>query len=78
VQGSYKSASNTNQATIFFRQTVEAKPVVITPKVPERGEDYMKAELTATELYGQIDKLGLKIKENNSNVSTSQKVTVDA
>lgn len=38
----------------------------------------MKAELTATELYGQIDKLVLKIKENNSNVTTSQKVTVDA
>lgn len=78
VQGSYKSASNNNQDTIFFRQTVEAKPVVITPKVTERGEDYMKAELTATELYGQIDKLVLKIKENNSNVITSQKVTVDA
>ncbi|HEM1598923.1 TPA: ATP phosphoribosyltransferase regulatory subunit, partial [Listeria monocytogenes] len=78
VQGSYKSASNKNQDTIFFRQTVEAKPVVLTPKVTERGEDYMKAELTATELYGQIDKLVLKIKENNSNVTTSQKVTVDA
>ncbi|EFR95331.1 putative secreted protein, partial [Listeria innocua FSL J1-023] len=78
VQGAYKSASNTNQETIFFRQTVEAKPVVITPKVSERGEDYMKAELTATELYGHIDKLVLKIKENNSNVTTSQKVTVDA
>ncbi|MBC8923943.1 hypothetical protein IAI17_39810, partial [Escherichia coli] len=50
----------------------------LTPKVTERGEDYMKAELTATELYGQIDKLVLKIKENNSNVTTSQKVTVDA
>ncbi|HAC2565337.1 TPA_asm: ATP phosphoribosyltransferase regulatory subunit, partial [Listeria monocytogenes] len=78
VQGSYKSASNKNQDTIFFRQTVEAKPVVLTPKVTERGEDYMKAELTATELYGHIDKLVLKIKENNSNVTTSQKVTVDA
>ncbi|WP_239256722.1 ATP phosphoribosyltransferase regulatory subunit [Listeria ilorinensis] len=77
VQGSYKSASDEKQETIFFRQTVEAKPVVITPKVTERGEDYLKAELTATELYGQIDELVLKIKENNSNVTTSQAVSVD-
>lgn len=78
VQGSYKSASDKSQETIFFRQTVKAKPVVLTPKVTERGEDYIKAEITATELYGHIDELVLTVKENNSNVTTSQKVKVDA
>ncbi|ECQ6354558.1 ATP phosphoribosyltransferase regulatory subunit [Listeria innocua] len=78
VQGKYKSASDKIQETIFFRQTVDAKPVVLTPKVIERGEDYLTAELTATELYGKIDELVLRIKENNSNVSTSKTVRVDA
>lgn len=78
VQGSYKSASDKTQQTIFFRQTVEAKPVVLKPEVTERGEDYLKAKITATELYGTIDQLVLKIKENNSNVTTSKTVNVDA
>ncbi|MBC1366515.1 ATP phosphoribosyltransferase regulatory subunit [Listeria innocua] len=78
VQGKYKSASDKIQETIFFRQTVDAKPVVLTPKVIERGEDYLTAELTATELYGKIDELVLRIKENNSNVATSKTVRVDA
>ncbi|ARM71736.1 hypothetical protein LMxysn_0101 [Listeria monocytogenes] len=78
VQGKYKSASDKTQETIFFRQSVEAKPVVLKPEVSERGADYLKVKLTATELYGQIDKLVLKIKENNSSVTTSQTVTVDA
>ncbi|MBK3913579.1 hypothetical protein [Listeria ivanovii] len=78
VQGTYKSASDKTQETIFFRQTVEAKPVVLKPEVTERGEDYLKAKITATELYGQIDELVLRIKENNSNVTTSKTVTVDA
>lgn len=34
----------------------------------ECGEDYMKVELIVIEFYGYIDKLVLKIKENNSNV----------
>ncbi|HCJ4459920.1 TPA: ATP phosphoribosyltransferase regulatory subunit [Listeria innocua] len=78
VQGKYKSASDKIQETIFFRQTVEAKPVVLTPKVIERGENYLTAELTATELYGKIDELVLRVKENNSNVATSKTVKVDA
>ncbi|MBC1806609.1 ATP phosphoribosyltransferase regulatory subunit [Listeria sp. FSL L7-0993] len=78
VQGKYKSASDKIQETIFFRQMVEAKPVVLTPKVVERSEDSLTAEITATELYGKVDELVLKIKENNSNVTTSKTVKVDA
>ncbi|WP_207579052.1 ATP phosphoribosyltransferase regulatory subunit [Listeria marthii] len=78
VQGKYKSASDKIQETIFFRQTVEAKPVVLTPKVIERSEDSLTAEITATELYGKVDELVLRIKENNSNVTTSKTVKVDA
>ncbi|MBF2555715.1 ATP phosphoribosyltransferase regulatory subunit [Listeria marthii] len=78
VQGKYKSASDKIQETIFFRQTVEAKPVVLTPKVVERSEDSLTAEITATELYGKVDELVLRIKENNSNVTTSKTVKVDA
>ncbi|MBF2513881.1 ATP phosphoribosyltransferase regulatory subunit [Listeria marthii] len=78
VQGKYKSASDKIQETIFFRQTVEAKPVVLTPKVVERSEDSLTAEITATELYGNVDELVLRIKENNSNVTTSKTVKVDA
>ncbi|MBC2184027.1 ATP phosphoribosyltransferase regulatory subunit [Listeria sp. FSL L7-0233] len=78
VQGKYKSASDKIQETIFFRQTVEAKPVVLTPKVVERSEDSLTVEITATELYGKVDELVLKIKENNSNVTTSKTVKVDA
>lgn len=78
VQGSYLSASDKTQETIFFRQTVEAKPVVLKPEVTERGEDYLKAKITATELYGKIDQLVLKIKENTSKVTTSKTITVDA
>ncbi|MBC1978342.1 ATP phosphoribosyltransferase regulatory subunit [Listeria marthii] len=78
VQGKYKSASDKIQETIFFRQTVEAKPVVLTPKVLERSEDSLTAEITATELYGKVDELVLRIKENNSNVTTSKTVKVDA
>ncbi|MBC2102641.1 ATP phosphoribosyltransferase regulatory subunit [Listeria marthii] len=78
VQGKYKSASDKIQETIFFRQTVEAKPVVLTPKVIERSEDSLTAEITATELYGNVDELVLRIKENNSNVTTSKTVKVDA
>lgn len=77
VQGKYKSASDKIQETIFFRQMVEAKPVVLTPKVVERSEDSLTAEITATELYGKVDELVLKIKENNSNVTTSKTVKVD-
>ncbi|HBL6145747.1 TPA: ATP phosphoribosyltransferase regulatory subunit, partial [Listeria monocytogenes] len=47
-------------------------------KIIERGENYLTAELTATELYGKIDELVLRVKENNSNVATSKTVKVDA
>ncbi|MBF2482395.1 hypothetical protein IA817_13905, partial [Listeria seeligeri] len=57
---------------------VEAKPVVLTPKVLERSKDSLTAEITATELYGKVDELVLRIKENNSNVTTSKTVKVDA
>ncbi|HBZ6321195.1 TPA: ATP phosphoribosyltransferase regulatory subunit [Listeria monocytogenes] len=78
VQGKYKSANDKIQETIFFRQTVEAKPVVLTPKVVERSQDSVTAEITATELYGNVDELVLRIKENNSNSTTSKTVKVDA
>lgn len=78
VQGSYESSGGKAQETIFFRQLFKTKPITLNAKVVERGENYLKVELNATELYGKVDNLVLKVKENNSASSSYKTVNANA
>lgn len=77
VQGSYKSVDDKVQQTTFFRRMIQVRPAVIDKKVVERGADFVVIELTAQELYGQINQFKLKYKENNSQNGNYQTISVN-
>lgn len=78
VQGGYESSRGEIRETVFFRQAFKTKPITLNAKVVERGENHLKVSLNATELYGRVDRLVLKVKENNSTASSYKTVEVNA